>query len=482
MTQKEFRASAHELVDWMADYLEGVERYPVKSAAAPREIIRKLPATPPDTGEAFDDIFRDFREIVVPGMTHWQHPSFFAYFPANSSPPSVLAEMLMATLGAQCMSWATSPAAAELEERMMEWLRGMIGLPDSFTGVIHDTASTATLSAILSARERRTEFLINERGFSPEMRFTLYCSTETHSSIEKAVKIAGLGKAHLRKLPVDDRYALIPRALEDAVDRDRRRGYTPLCVIATLGTTGSTAIDPLRAIGEICRKHQLWLHVDAAFAGSALILPELRWMMDGIEYADSFVFNPHKWLLTNFDCTAYYVQDVGTLVRTFEILPEYLKTSEREQVNNYRDWGIQLGRRFRALKLWFVIRSYGVQGLQTRLREQIAMAQGLADAIAQSNDFELLAPVPLSLVCFRYHPPGVDGQAQLDNLNAMLMEQLNRSGKMYLSHTKLRGQFVLRMAIAQTNVQQHHVDEAWALIQNTARALMQQTARSLEGA
>ena len=471
MTQKEFRAHAHELVDWMADYLEGVERYPVKSPAAPREIIRKLPATPPGKGEAFDDIFRDFRDIVVPGMTHWQHPSFFAYFPANSSPPSVLAEMLVATLGAQCMSWATSPAATELEERMMEWLRGMIGLPDSFTGVIHDTASTATLSAILSAREHRTAFLINERGFSPEMRFTVYCSTETHSSIEKAVKIAGLGRSLLRKLPVDETYALIPRALEDAVERDRRRGYTPLCVIATLGTTGSTAIDPLRAIGEICRKHHLWLHVDAAFAGSALILPELRWMMDGIEYADSFVFNPHKWLLTNFDCTAYYVQDVGTLVHTFEILPEYLKTSEGERVNNYRDWGIQLGRRFRALKLWFVIRSYGVQGLQTRLREQIAMAKGLADAIAQSNDFELLAPVPLSLVCFRYHPAGVEGQTQLDSLNALLMEQLNRSGKMYLSHTKLRGAYAIRMAIAQTNVQQRHVDEAWALIQHTARSL-----------
>ncbi len=471
MTPEEFRAHAHELVDWMADYLEGVGQYPVKSAAAPRDIIRKLPAAPPDAGEPFDNIFRDFREIVLPGMTHWQHPSFFAYFPANSSPPSVLAEMLTATLAAQCMSWATSPAATELEERMMEWLRGMIGLPDAFTGVIQDTASTATLAAILSARERHTGFLINERGFTPEMRFTVYCSTETHSSIEKAVKIAGLGKAHLRKLPVDDSYALMPRALEDAIDRDRRRGYTPLCVIATIGTTGSTAVDPLPAIGAICRKHRLWLHVDAAFAGSALILPEMRWMMDGIEYADSFVFNPHKWLLTNFDCTAFFVRDVESLVRTFEILPEYLKTSESERVNNYRDWGIQLGRRFRALKLWFVIRSYGVQGLQTRLREQIAMAHRLADTIAQTPDFELLAPVPVSLVCFRYHPEGVDGDAQLDSLNTMLMEQLNRSGAMYISHTRLKGHVALRMAIAQTSVQQHHVDDAWTLILRTARSL-----------
>lgn len=471
MTPEEFRAHAHELVDWMADYLEGVEQYPVQSAAAPRETIRKLPGGPPASGEAFERIFRDFREIILPGMTHWQHPSFFAYFPANSSPPSVLAEMLTATLGAQCMSWATSPAAAELEERMMEWLREMTGLPDTFTGVIQDTASTATLSAILSARERRTGFQINERGFSPEMRFTVYCSSETHSSIEKAVKIAGLGRTHLRKLPVDEHYALLPRALEEALERDRRRGYTPLCVVAALGTTGSTAIDPLRRIGEICRAREVWLHVDAAFAGSALILPEMRWMIDGIDLADSFVFNPHKWLLTNFDCTAYFVRDVEALVHTFEILPEYLKTSEGERVNNYRDWGIPLGRRFRALKLWFVIRTYGVEGLQERLRAQIAIAQRLAATIRQSNDFELLAPVPLSLVCFRYHPPGIDDGEKLDAINALLMKTVNASGAIYLSHTKLRGRYTLRMAIAQTSVQQRHVDAAWALIVQTAGSL-----------
>jgi aromatic-L-amino-acid/L-tryptophan decarboxylase len=347
----------------------------------------------------------------------------------------------------------------------------MTGLPESFTGVIHDTASTATLSAILSARESRTRFLINERGFSPEMRFTVYCSTETHSSVEKAVKIAGLGRSHLRRLPVDAQYALIPRALDDAIDRDRRRGYTPLCVIATLGTTGSTAIDPLRRIGEMCSKHHLWLHVDAAFAGSALLLPELRWMLDGIEYVDSFVFNPHKWLFTNFDCTAYFVRDIETLVRTFEILPEYLKTAEKERVNNYRDWGIQLGRRFRALKLWFVIRTYGVQGLQTRLREHIALAQRLARTIEGTTDFDLLAPVPLSLVCFRYHPRNIEDPERLNALNAALLEKLNQSGKVYLSHTKLDGRNALRMAIAQTNVQQRHVDDAWALVVRTAQTL-----------
>jgi aromatic-L-amino-acid/L-tryptophan decarboxylase len=471
MTNREFRAYAHELVDWMADYLEGIERYPVKSLVVPREIIGHLPTAPPQRGEPFEQIFSDFQNILLPGMTHWQHPSFFAYFPANSSPPSVLAEMLTATLGAQCMSWATSPAATELEERVMEWLRGMIGLPETFTGVIQDTASTATLSAILSAREHRTGFLINERGFSPEMRFTVYCSSETHSSVEKAVKIAGLGRTHLRKIPVDDHYALVPRALDDAIDRDQRRGYTPLCVIATLGTTGSTAIDPLQAIGEICRKHRLWLHVDAAFGGSALILPEFRWMLDGIEQANSFVCNPHKWLFTNFDCSALFVRDVGTLVQTFEILPEYLKTSESERVNNYRDWGIQLGRRFRALKLWFVIRTYGIEGLQTRLREQIAMAQSLAQKIQESPDFELLAPTTLSLVCFRYHPVGIDDDGRLNAVNSSLMEALNSSGKLFLSHTKLSGRFTLRMVIAQTSVEQRHVDAAWTRIVETAQKI-----------
>ncbi len=467
----EFRSHAHELVDWMADYLEHIEQRPVKPAVAPGDILGKLPSLPPVDPEDFHRIFGDFTEIILPGMTHWQHPSFFAYFPANSSPPSILAEMLTATMGAQCMSWATSPAATELEERVMEWLRGMIGLPGTFTGVLQDTASTATLCAILSARESFTQFQINERGFSPEMRFTIYCSSEAHSSVDKAVKIAGLGTSHLRKLPVDEQYALDTGALESAIERDRRKGYTPLCVVAAIGTTGSTAIDPLRTIAGICRKHKLWLHVDAAFAGSALVLPEYRWMIEGIEAADSFVFNPHKWLFTNFDCSAYFVRDVEALVRTFEILPEYLKTPEGDRVNNYRDWGVQLGRRFRALKLWFVIRSYGIAGLQAAVREHIAIAQRLAATIGRTPDFELLAPAPLALVCFRYHPPQVTDETLLDRLNAAILDRVNRSGAAFLSHTKLRGRYTLRLVSAQTSVQQHHVDEAWALILTTARAL-----------
>ena len=467
----EFRSHAHELVDWMADYLEHIEQRPVKPAVAPGDILGKLPSLPPVDPEDFHRIFGDFTEIILPGMTHWQHPSFFAYFPANSSPPSILAEMLTATMGAQCMSWATSPAATELEERVMEWLRGMIGLPDTFTGVIEDTASTATLCALLSARERASAYRINADGFPAGGRFTVYCSTEAHSSIEKGVKIAGLGKSSLRTIPVDATYAMNVDALERAIAADLKEGCTPLCVVAAIGTTGSTAIDPLRPIADICRKHNLWLHVDAAYAGTALLLPEMRWMIDGIELVDSFVFNPHKWMFTNFDCSAYFVADQEALVKTFEILPEYLKTAEGTRVRNYRDWGIQLGRRFRALKLWFVIRTYGVSGLQEMVRTHIELARSFAENVRETADFEILAPVPLATVCFRYHPRGVGDESRLNSLNSALMDRLNAGGRLYLTHTKLGGRVALRLVVGQTQVAQRHVAEAWSLITSTARDL-----------
>jgi aromatic-L-amino-acid decarboxylase len=470
MTIRDFRTYAHELVDWMADYLEEVEHFPVRSPAAPGDITRRLPLHPPPGGEPFGTIFAEFRNTIVPGMTHWQHPSFFAYFPANNSPPSILAEMLTATMGAQCMSWATSPAATELEERMMQWLGEMTGLPPSFTGVLQDTASTATLCAMLTARERKTEFRVNAEGFPRGRRFTVYASTEAHSSVERAVKIAGLGAAALRKLPVDEHFAMVPEELEGAIARDRSQGFEPLCAVATIGTTGSTAIDPLKRIGEICSRHGIWLHVDAAYAGTALLLPEKRWMIDGLELADSFVFNPHKWMFTNFDCSAYFVKDAGSLVRTFEILPEYLKTPEQGRVTNYRDWGIQLGRRFRALKLWFVIRSFGVEGLRERIRSHLAFAQSLSRNIGGEPDFELLAPVPLAAVCFRYHPAGTDDAATLDAMNSALLEELNTSGRLFMTHTRLNGRFALRLVASQTNVTQQHVDAAWDLIRTTARS------------
>lgn len=473
MDLEQFRKEAHELVDWMYDYLTNIRELPVRSQVKPGEIIEQLPDVPPEEPEEFSLIFDDFKKIVIPGMTHWQHPSFHGYFPANSSPPSVLAEMLTATMGAQCMIWQTSPAAAEMEERMMQWLAQMIGLPASFTGVIQDTASTATLCSLLTARERATNHEINTSGFRGDKRFAVYCSEETHSSVEKAVKIAGLGVESLRKIKVDYKYALDPAALDAAIEADLYDGITPLAVVATLGTTGSTAIDPLRSIARICERYKIWLHVDAAYLGSALMLEENRDWINGIEKVDTFVFNPHKWMFTNFDCSAYFVRDKEALVRTFEILPEYLRTSEGSPVNNYRDWGIPLGRRFRALKLWFVIRTYGVNGIKERLRSHIRMAQGVSQQIEASDDFELMAPVPLSLVCFRCHPKGLDNEETLDRLNMAIEEQLNDSGEVFLTHTKLAGKYVLRMCIAQTHVTQDDVDKAWNLIQSTAASVTQ---------
>jgi len=453
----------------MADYMDRVENFPVKSQVNPREILDKLPADPPQKGEPFRAIFEDFQNIIMPGVTHWQHPSFFAYFPANSSPPSLLGEMLMSTLGAQCMSWQTSPAATELEERMIEWLGQMIGLPTEFTGVIQDTASTATLCSILTAREKASQFAINKTGFTGPENYAVYCSSETHSSIEKGVRIAGLGSENIRKVEVDSNYAMIAEALQSAIENDLNGGATPVCVVATLGTTGSTAIDPLREIGQICQRYGVWLHVDAAYAGTSLTLPEMRWISDGVEFADTFVFNPHKWMFTNFDCSAYFVKDAGALTRTFEILPEYLKTSEGDSVRNYRDWGIQLGRRFRALKLWFVIRSYGVDGIRSMIRSHISLAKELADKIEHTEGFELLAPVPLNLICFRYRPKGIGKAKDLNKLNVTLLEELNRTGKLYITHTMLHDVYSLRLVIGQTNVKQKHVDDAWELIQSTAR-------------
>ena len=467
MDHKEFRKNAHEIVDWIARYLESVEEYPVKSLSHPGEIFNQLPESPPLESEEFEKIFKDFSRIIMPGITHWQSPSFFAYFPANSSPPSLLAEMLISALGAQCMIWETSPAAAELEEKVMNWLRDLIGLPAEFEGVIQDSASTATLAAIITAREKRTRFRINEEGFRGDEKMRIYCSTETHSSVEKGVKVAGLGRKSLVKVAVRPDYSLDPLDLERQITDDIKNGYNPFMVVAALGTTSTTALDPLKEIGEICNRHKLWLHVDAALAGTALILPEYGWMIEGKEYIDSFVFNPHKWMFTNFDCSAYFVRDAASLIKTFEILPEYLKTRTRGEVNDYRDWGIPLGRRFRALKLWFVIRSYGVNGLRELIRSHIGYAAQLAEKIEQHPQFELMAPVPLNTVVFRYTSREKEDK-ELDTLNERILHTLNDSGKLYMTHTRLKGKFCLRMVTAQTNVTLDHVLKAWDLIVETS--------------
>jgi aromatic-L-amino-acid/L-tryptophan decarboxylase len=470
MTPDEFRKHAHELVEWMADYMENVEKLPVKSLVKPGDIFNKIPGKPPLHSESFDSLMRDFNEIIMPGITHWQNPNFFAYFPANTSPASILAEMLIATLGAQCMIWETSPAAAELEEKMMIWLREMIGLPSGFEGVIQDSASTATLAAILTAREKVTSFSINTEGLKSSGTLRVYCSEQTHSSVEKAVKISGIGRKNLVKIPVRQDFSMDPQKLREAILSDKRNGHIPSCVVATLGTTGTTAIDPLREIGEICNEYNVWLHVDAAMAGTALILPEFQWMLDGKEYIDSFVFNPHKWMFTNFDCTAYFVKDASSLIKTFEILPEYLKTRTRGQVNDYRDWGVPLGRRFRALKLWSVIRTYGVEGLRESVRNHIAIAVELSAMISKEKDFEILAPVTICVVCFRYVPAGYS-EEEINAINEKLNHALNDSGKLYLSHTILNGKYTLRMVTAQTNVTICHVEKAWLLIKETARSI-----------
>lgn len=468
MNKEIFKKYGYEFIDWIADYMTDVTNYPVQSQVRPGMIKDKIPFDPPLESEPMERIFRDFKEIIMPGITHWQHPFWFAYFPANNSPPSILAELLTAGLGAQCMIWQTSPAAAELEEAVLEWLRKMLGLPEGMVGTIQDTASTATLCALLTAREKATNFESNLKGLKKPL--IVYASEETHSSIEKGVKIAGYGKESLHYIPTDNMFAMLPSKLEDTIIQDKNKELQPACVVATLGTTSSTAIDPLAAIGEICRRHGVWLHVDAAFAGTAAILPEKQNMLKGAENIDSFVFNPHKWMLTNFDCSAYFVKDPEMLIRTFEIHPEYLKTGMDAQVKNYRDWGIQLGRRFRALKLWFVIRSYGVKGLQKMVREHIRLAQMFSAWIEDHKDFELMAPVNLSLVCFRLN----DGRSEeaLSVINSRLLESINQTGKVFLTHTSLKGKYVLRLAIGQRTTEERHVRETWDLIKTEAAKIL----------
>jgi aromatic-L-amino-acid/L-tryptophan decarboxylase len=470
MHPDEFRRHGHQLVDWMADYLGGVGDLPITPAVSPGEIRARLPAAPPAQGESFNTVFGDFRELIVPGMTHWNHPGWFAYFPGNTSPPSILGEMLTAVMGAQCMSWVTSPAATELEQVTLDWLRQMIGLPAEFVGVIQDTASTATLVALLSARERATGGASGRAGIEAGQGLTVYASSEAHSSVDKGVKLAGYGLDRLRQIPGDAAFALDPAALDRAIEQDLAAGLKPACVVATIGTTSSTAVDPVPAIATICRRHGIWLHVDAAYAGSAAIVPELREYFAGMDQADSIVLNPHKWLLTNFDCSAYYVRDRDALLSAFSLTPEYLRTAHDDQVVNYRDWGIQLGRRFRALKLWFVIRSYGVEGLRAMIRRHVSLAAELARWVDEAPDFERVAPVPFGLVCFRYRPRG-RSEAELDSLNERLLAAINATRRVFLTHTRLGGHYVIRLVIGQRTTEREQVEEAWDIIRQAAAQL-----------
>jgi aromatic-L-amino-acid decarboxylase len=471
MDPEAFRTAGYAVVDWVASYLERLEAFPVLSRARPGEVRAKLPAAPPEAPESLQDVLGDLERIVLPGITHWQSPSFFGYFPSNSSPASILGDLASAGLGVQGMLWQTSPACTELEMHVLDWMVDLLGLPASFRsssrggGVIQDTASSATLCALLAARERKCDWQINERGV--DRRLVAYASDQAHSSVEKALAIAGLGRDNLRRVEVDGELALSVPALERAIRRDREQGALPFLACATVGTTSSTAIDPVRAIGEVCAREGLWLHVDAAHAGSAAICPEHRWLHDGVELADSYCFNPHKWLLTNFDCDCFWVADRAALIRTLSIVPEYLRNraSESGEVVDYRDWHVPLGRRFRALKLWFVLRLHGVEGLRSHIRGHVALAQDFAGWVAEDPDFELCAPHPLNLVCFRMRGS--------DERNELLLAALNGSGELFLTHTKLGGKFVLRLAIGGTWTERRHVERAWSAIRARAAELPQ---------
>jgi len=462
MSPEEFRRCGYAAIDWIAEYMERVEEFPVLSQVKPGKIRSQLPSSAPEGGEGFDAMLRDVGEIILEGITHWQSPNFFAYFPANASGPAILGDLLSSGLGVQGMMWVTSPSCTELETQVLDWLVEMLGLPEQFKsttaggGVIQDTASGASLCALLAARERATGFSSNARGL--DRKLTAYGSSEAHSSIEKAMMVSGLGRENLRLIDVDAGFAMRPEALSSAIAADKREGLTPCFACATVGTTSSNAIDPVRAIGEICREHKLWLHVDAAMSGTAALCPEYRHVHDGVELADSYCFNPHKWMFTNFDCDCFYVADRAGLIKTLSVLPEYLKNKATESgaVFDYRDWHVPLGRRFRALKLWFVIRHYGVAGLRHHVREHVKLAQEFAGWVKAEEDYELAVEPPLNVVCFR-HRGG-------EEVNRRIMEEVNGSGKMYLTHTKLKGQLTLRMSIGQTHTERRHVERAWGLI------------------
>ena len=472
MESEEFRRSAHQLVDWISDYLAGgLDHRPVLAQVKPGEIRGALPSTAPERGEPMERIVADFERILVPGLTQWNHPAFFAYFNSTGSAPGVLAEFLTAALNQQAMLWRTSPAATELEEVATGWLRELLGLPPSFEGVINDSGSSSTFHALLAAREAAVPdvrtYGLSARADVPRLR--VYCSELAHSSVDKALMALGMGHAALRKIPVDDAYRMQPNALKAAVDEDLAAGMLPVAVVATVGTTSTGSVDPVPTIASLCRAHGMWLHVDACHAGTAAMLPEHASIFDGVADADSVVVNPHKWMFTPMDASVLFCRRMDTLRAALALTPDYLETREAGAVHNLMDTGIALGRRFRALKLWMVMRTFGAEGLRARLREHIRLAHELARWVEADADFELMAPVALSLVCFRAAPRGV-AQSALDSLNEELLERVNATGEAYLSHTRLRGRYVLRLAVGHIRTTEPHVARAWALLREKLRA------------
>ncbi|PWT95977.1 MAG: amino acid decarboxylase [Blastocatellia bacterium] len=479
MTKEEFRRFGHELVDWVANYFDHIEELPVLSQIEPGSLKAQLPAAPPEQGERMERIISDIDRLIVPALTHWSHPSFFAYFATSTSGPGILGELLTAAFDNKAMLWRTSPASTELEEVALDWLRQMMGLDEGLFGIIYDTASVSSMHAIAAAREG-VERRIREDGMSgrPDLPLLrLYVSEQAHSSIEKAVITLGLGQKGLRKIPTDDQFRMDPSALANAIDEDKANGFVPFCIVATVGTTSTSSIDPIPEIVSIGEQHAMWLHVDAAYAGSAAVVPELRHLLNGCDRADSLVVNPHKWLFTPFDLSVLYCRHMDLLRRAFSLVPEYLRTPEQEKVRSGSDYGIQLGRRFRALKLWMVIRYFGHEGLASRIREHCRLAQLFASWVEESPDWEIMAPYPLALVCFRACPDQPNGNesdraVRLDELNEAVMHAVNNTGEALLSHTRLNDKLTLRLSIGNIRTTERHVRHVWELLNQELSRLM----------
>jgi len=468
MPSEEFRKSGHQLVDWIADYLNDIEKYPPLSQVNPGDISKRIPNTPPQKGEEIGKVLSDIDKILMDGITHWNHPGFMAYFNSTSSGPGILAELLTAGLGINGMLWKTSPSFTELEKAMMNWFRQMVGLPKNYWGIIYDTASTSSMHAIASAREQ-LNLGFREKGMAGRKdvpRLRLYCSEHTHSSIEKGALTVGIGLEGIRKIPVNDRFEMIPEKLSGAITEDLKNGWKPFCVVATVGTTSSTSIDPVDEIAAICKKNKLWLHIDAAYAGVTAMIPEMKWITKGWESTDSIVINPHKWMFTPMDLSVYFTRKPEILKQAFSLVPEYLKTKQDDEVENLMDYGIQLGRRFRSLKLWFIIRYFGVEGLAARIKQHIELAKEFGNWIEKEKDFELMAPVPFSTVCFRVNP-GNRTEDQLNQLNEKLLDKINSSGKLFISHTKLNSKYVIRITIGSIRHERIHISEAWEFIKES---------------
>jgi len=472
MPKEEFRKAGYQLIDWIADYLNSIEKYPVMSQVKPGDISKQIPVAPPVNGEKIEKVLSDIDKVLIDGITHWNHPGFMAYFNTTSSGPGILAEILTAAFSSNGMLWKTSPVVTEMEKSMMNWFRQMVGLPENYWGIIYDTASTSSMHAIASAREQMG-LGFREKGAAGRKdlpKIILYSSEQAHSSIDKGALLLGVGLDGIRKIPVNEKFEMIPEKLEEAIDEDIKKGCKPFCVVATVGTTSTTSVDPVEQIANIAEKYNLWLHVDAAYAGVTAMIPEMKWVSKNWERADSIVINPHKWMFTPLDLSILFTRKKEILKRAFSLVPEYLKTAQDSEVDNLMDYGFQLGRRFRSLKLWFIIRYFGVEGIANRLREHIAWAKEFSNRIIEANDFELTAPVPFSTVCFRYNPGGKT-EAELNTINEKLLEKINSSGKIFLSHTKLYEKFVIRLTIGGIRHEQRHIENAWELVKTTAREL-----------